>query len=341
MVRYFGFYKNVRCSKATLLWLLALPVFCVLVPTNPVWAEEQAHLAQWVADFKKEALTQGISPGILDQALGDFEPIAQVIELDRDQPEFKLSLDQYLSRVVRKSRVDKGRDMLSRHRSLLAEVYQRYGVQPRFLVALWGIETTFGLTSGTFPVIHAIATLAHDGRRSTYFRKELIQALRIVDKGHISLDTMRGSWAGAMGQLQFMPSTFHDFAVDFAGDARIDIWDDLGDAFASAANYLSRLGWSTGHTWGREVRLPPSFDRDMIGLETQKRLSEWQRLGVRRVGGEDLPKRPDLFGSILQPGGKGGRAFVVYENFRVILAWNKSGYFALAVGILADQIVGR
>jgi membrane-bound lytic murein transglycosylase B len=144
-----------------------------------------------------------------------------------------------------------------------------------------------------------------------------------------------------MGQLQFMPSTFHDFGVDFAGDDRIDIWHDLGDAFASAANYLSRLGWSTRHTWGREVRLPPSFDRDMIGLETQKRLSDWQRLGVRRVGGEDLPKRPDLFGSILQPGGKGGRAFVVYENFRVILAWNKSDYFALGVGILADQIVGR
>jgi membrane-bound lytic murein transglycosylase B len=331
--------KEKRSLKAALWWLLAFPVLFVLVSPGPVWAEEQAHLAQWIADFKKEALTQGISQGILDQALGDFEPIARVIELDRDQPEFTLSLEQYLRRVVRKSRVDQGRDMFSRHRSLLGEIYQRYGVQPRFLIALWGIETKFGRMTGTFPVIHALATLAYDSRRSTYFRKELIQALRIVEEGHISVGTMRGSWAGAMGQLQFMPSAFHDFGVDYSGDGRIDIWNDLGDAFASAANYLSRSGWSKGHTWGREVRLPPSFDREMIGFESQKRLGEWQSLDVRCVSGKDLPKEPDVFGSILQPGGKGGRAFLVYENFRVILAWNKSDYFALAVGILADQIV--
>jgi membrane-bound lytic murein transglycosylase B len=330
-----------RSLKDTIWWLLAVPVLFALVSPSPAWAEQKAHLAQWVADFKKEALKQGISQGMLEQALGDFEPIARVIELDRDQPEFKLSLEQYLSRVVRKSRVDQGRDMLSRHRSLLGEIYQQYGVQPRFLIALWGIETEFGRMIGTFPVIHAIATLAYDSRRSTYFRKELIQALRIVDQGHISVDNMRGSWAGAMGQLQFMPSAFRDFGVDYSGDDRIDIWNDLGDAFASAANYLSRSGWSTGHTWGREVRLLPSFDREMIGLGIQKRLSEWQSLDVRCVSGKDLPKKPDLSGSILQPGGKEGRAFLVYQNFRVILAWNKSDYFGIAVGTVADRIVGR
>jgi membrane-bound lytic murein transglycosylase B len=341
-----GFYRRTltkgKCSlEAALLWLLVVPAFLVLAPTSPVLAGDQAHLAQWVGCFKEEALRQGISGEILDQAFEDFEPIARVIELDRDQPEFKLSLEQYLDRVVRKSRVEKGRDMLSRHRSLLGEVYQRYGVQPRFLVALWGIETAFGVMTGKFPVIHAIATLAYSGRRSTYFRKELIQALRIAEEGHISVVKMQGSWAGAMGQLQFMPSAFHDFGADFSRDGRIDIWNDLGDAFASAANYLSRWGWSTGHTWGREVGLPRRFDRGMIGLATRKRLSEWQSLGVRRVNGKDLPKKPDLFGSIMQADGKEGRAFVVYKNFRVLLAWNKSDYFGIAVGILADRIVGR
>jgi len=340
MSRCHGFYRDLR-YKAALVWFLAVPVLLVPVPPCPAGAEEHAHLAQWVRDFKEEALTRGISLGILDQAFVDFEPIARVIELDRDQPEFRLHLEEYLRRVVSKSRVDQGCTMLRRHRSLLERVCTRYHVPPRFLIALWGIESNFGLTRGSFPVIHAIATLAHDGRRSTYFRTELLQALRMVEEGHISLGTMRGSWAGAMGHLQFMPSAFHNFGVDFAGDARIDIWDNLGDAFASAANYLSRSGWSKGQTWGREVRLPPNFAREMIGLGIQKRLSTWQSLGVRRANGKDLPKRPDLFGSILQPGGKGGRAFVVYENFRVILAWNKSDYFALAVGTLADKLVGR
>ncbi|MEJ2725183.1 MAG: lytic murein transglycosylase [Deltaproteobacteria bacterium] len=327
--------------KTALLALLVVAVLLALNPKSSMCAEEQAHVAQWVAGFKKEALRQGISHRILDQAFVDFEPIARVIELDRNQPEFKLSLEKYLNRVVRKSRVEKGRDMLRRHRSLLGEVYQRYGVQPRFLVALWGIESAFGVMTGKFPVIHAIATLAYNGRRSAYFRKELIQALRIAEEGHMSLAKMRGSWAGAMGQLQFMPSAFNDFGADFSGDGRIDIWNDLGDAFASAANYLSRSGWATDYTWGREVTLPPSFDRAMIGLETWKRLSEWQSLGVRRVNGKDLPKKPDLSGSILQPDGEEGRAYVVYGNFRVFLAWNKSNYFGIAVGTLADHIVGR
>ncbi|MEJ2724883.1 MAG: lytic murein transglycosylase [Deltaproteobacteria bacterium] len=330
-----------RLLKPAQVGLLVVAALFLLAPASPVLAEEQAHLSQWVANFKKEALRRGISIRILNQAFENFEPIAQIIELDRYQPESKLSLEQYLNKVVRKSRVEKGRDILSRHRSLLGEVYERYGVQPRFLVALWGIETAFGVMTGKFPVIHAIATLAYSGRRSTYFRKELVQALRIAEAGHISLSEMRGSWAGAMGQLQFMPSAFHNFGVDFSGDGRIDIWNDLGDAFASAANYLSRSGWSTGHAWGREVRLPRSFDRMMIGLETRNRLSQWQSLGVRRVSGKDLPKKPDLFGSILQPDGKEGRAFVVYKNFRVILAWNKSDYFGIAVGTLADRIVRR
>jgi membrane-bound lytic murein transglycosylase B len=230
---------------------------------------------------------------------------------------------------------------LTRYASLLENVYQRYGVQPRFLVSLWGIETEFGRVTGKFPVIQAIATLAYDSRRSGYFRRELIQALRIADEGHVPLGKMRGSWAGAMGQLQFMPSAFHDFGVDFNQDGRVDIWNDLGDAFASAANYLSRSGWSRGHTWGREVKLPPSLDTAMLGLETWKSLSEWQSLGVCRAGGEDWLKNPDVLASILQPDGKEGRAFAVYQNFRAILAWNKSDYFGIAVGTLADQIVGR
>jgi len=328
-------------SKVAVLLLLAVAALLVIVAASPLWAEKQESLDQWLADLKTEALAQGISPKTLDRAFRDFRPIARVIELDASQPEYTLTLEQYLGRVVRKSRVVRGRDKLTRYASLLENVYQRYGVQSRFLVSLWGIETEFGRVTGKFPVIQAIATLAYDSRRSSYFRRELIQALRIADEGHVPLGKMRGSWAGAMGQLQFMPSAFHDFGVDFNQDGRVDIWNDLEDAFASAANYLSRSGWSRGHTWGREVKLPPSLDTAMLGLETQKSLSEWQSLGVRRAGGEDLPKNPDLLASILQPDGKKGRAFAVYDNFRAILAWNKSDYFGIAVGSLADQIVER
>ena len=236
-----------------------------------------------------------------------------------------------------RARVEKGRQRLRENRALLVEIGRKYGVQPRFLVAFWGIETDFGRHTGGFRVIPALATLAYDGRRSAYFRRELLNALEILDQGHIALSDMVGSWAGAMGQSQFMPSSFVTFAVDYDGDGRKDIWNTKADVFASAANYLSRVGWKGDQTWGRPVRLPKGFDTGLASLKIRKRLSAWQRLGVRRADGGDLPKR-DLMASVVLAEGPGGPAYVVYDNYHAILKWNRSTFFALAVGSLAEQI---
>jgi membrane-bound lytic murein transglycosylase B len=227
---------------------------------------------------------------------------------------------------------------------LLNSIAASYGVQPKVLVALWGVETDFGRVTGSFPVIDALVTLIYDGRRGSFFKKELIHALRILDEGHITVEEMKGSWAGAMGQLQFMPSTFSHFAVDFDNDGRADIWKNNEDAFASAANYLSKSGWMRAQTWGQEVSLPKEFERTSIRFKHRKRLSEWQALGVRPVDGHDFPSK-DLISSIIQPDGATGRAFLVHKNYRVIHRWNRSHKFSLSVGILSDLIgeplVGR
>ena len=294
----------------------------------------------WLEGVRKEARERGLKETTIESALSGIAPIARVVELDRKQPEFKLTLDQYLSRVVSKARVDKGRARLAEHRDLLRRVSAKYNVQPRFIVALWGIETDFGRHLGGFPVIEALASLAFDGRRSAYFRKELFNALTIVDQGHIAAKKMMGSWAGAMGQNQFMPSSFLRYAVDYNGDGKRDIWGTHEDIFASSANYLSRVGWRGDQTWGRMVRLPENFDRALAGLKIRKGLRDWQRLGVRRPDGSDLPTR-NLRSSILLPGGAAGTPYVVYDNFRAILRWNRSNLFATAVGTLADRIAGR
>jgi membrane-bound lytic murein transglycosylase B len=204
-------------------------------------------------------------------------------------------------------------------------------------VALWGAETDFGRVTGSFQVIDSLITLIYDGRRGTFFRKELIHALRILDEGHVSIDEMKGSWAGAMGQLQFMPSTFRSFAVDFNDDGRKDIWKSHEDAFASAANYLSQSGWNYDQTWGQEVFFPEEFDRTSIRFKHRKRLSEWKALGLRPLDGRNFPSK-DFISSIIQPNGAAGQAFLVYGNYRVILRWNRSHRFALSVGMLSDLI---
>ena len=293
----------------------------------------------WLEGVRKEARERGLKEATIVSALSDIRPIARVVELDRKQPEFKLTLDQYLTRVVSKARVEKGRARLAEHRDLLRKVSAKYNVQPRFIVALWGIETDFGRHLGGFPVIQALASLAFDGRRSAYFRKELFNALTIVDQGHIGAKAMMGSWAGAMGQNQFMPSSFLRYAVDYDGDGRRDIWGTQADIFASSANYLSKVGWRGDQTWGRRVRLPKGFDRSLAGLKIRKGLNDWQRLGVRLPDGSDLPRR-NLRSSILLPGGVNGPPYAVYDNFRAILRWNRSNLFATAVGSLADRIAG-
>ena len=308
---------------------------------QPCLGGDEKNFDHWLAEVKVDALAGGISEKTVNTAFRDVKPIPRVIQLDRNQPELKLTLKAYLDRVVTSKQVGRGRRRLAQKRDLLAEIAGRYRVQPRFLVALWGIETNYGRLSGGFPVVGAVATLAYDGRRRQFFRGELLNALHILDGGHITPEKMRGSWAGAMGQLQLMPSTFRSYAVDFDGDGRIDIWSNLGDAFASGANYLSRRGWKEDQTWGREVRMTRSIERKLIGLETELTLDDWRIHGVRRLNGKDLPRAPNLMASLIQPDGPGGRVFLVYENYRVILKWNKSILFGIAVGLLADGIGGQ
>ncbi|MGQ4808693.1 Tn3 family transposase TnXax1 [Candidatus Entotheonellaceae bacterium PAL068K] len=266
-----------------------------------------------------------------------LQPLPRVIELDRKQLEYTMTLTDYLQRVVSPARVQHGKRRFKTHRELLARVSAAHGVQPRFVVALWGIESDYGRAMGGFPVIAALATLAHDGRRSTFFRGELLHALQILDQGHIQPQTMMGSWAGAMGQSQFMPSSFRQYAIDYNGDGRRDIWTSLGDIFASIANYLARTGWRGNRTWGRRVTLLADIDPALAGLNVQKPLPAWQQLGIRRADGSDLPRQP-LQASLLLPEGPKGPAYLVYQNFRTLLKWNRSHYFALAVGKLADAL---
>ena len=302
-------------------------------------AGETVSFQKWVEDLRREAAAQGIRPSTLEPALGALKTLPRVIELDRKQPEFTLTFRQYMDRVVPAARVEKGRHLLRENRALLDEVGAKFGVQPRFVVAFWGIESDFGRLTGGFAVIRALATLAYDGRRSAYFRGELINALKILDGGHIGLAKMTGSWAGAMGQAQFMPSSFLAYAVDYDGDGRKDIWNTKADVFASAANYLARVGWKGDQTWGRPVRLPGGFDTGLASLKVRKHLGEWQGLGVRRADGGDLPGR-DLVASLVLAEGPGSPAFLVYATYRAILKWNRSTFFALAVGSLAERIGG-
>ena len=322
------------------LMTLVLPLLFLTLGYAIVAGAQAEDFAAWVAAFRAEALAEGISSETLDAVLPGLTFRDRVVELDRRQPEGTLTYAEYLSRVLPPARVNRGKRLLRKHRAVLTEIGDAYGVQPRFIVALWGIESDFGRVTGGFPVLDSLATLAFDGRRGAFFRGQLIDALRIVDDGHIQPDKMLGSWAGAMGQSQFMPSSFQQFAVDHDGDGRRDIWGTLPDVFASAANYLARAGWQHDQTWGRRVRLPAGFDLALTGLDVTQSLDEWQVLGVRRSNGDDLPTRP-LPASVILPGGAEGPAFLTYPNYRVLLKWNRSHYFATTVGQFADMLAAR
>lgn len=302
--------------------------------------ENGQPFAAWLEELRAEALEKGISPETLDAALSGVEPIPRVIELDRRQPEFTWTFRKYMTNLVNDARIEKGKRKYAENKVLLEEIGAKYGIHPRFLVSFWGLETDFGrLAEGYFPTISALATLAHDGRRSKFFRAQLLAALKILDEGHITPERMKGSWAGAMGHFQFIPTTFVAYAQDYDGDGKRDIWGNPADAYASAANFLTKSGWKDGEIWGREVKLPEGFDFNLSGMKIKKTLSAWQALGVRRIDGAALPKA-DVQASLIAPSGAAGPAFLVYDNFNTIMVWNRSVYYALAVGHLADRIVG-
>jgi membrane-bound lytic murein transglycosylase B len=293
-----------------------------------------AAFAVFLSSVRRDAIAQGVRAATVDLALRQTEYLPHVIELDRAQPEHTMTFAGFLEKVVTPQKTADGRAELSENWPLLMRVYQRFNVQPRFIVALWAVESNFGKVMGNYKVVSSLATLAYDGRRSEIFRPELIAALRIIDQGNIQSDAMLGSWAGAMGQCQFMPTTFLNFAVDFDGDGKRDIWGDRADVLGSIANYLAQLGWRGNESWGRSVVVPADFDARLAGLEQRRTMAEWSRLGVRPADSTPLPA---VEASLVLPDGAGGPALLVYDNFRAIMKWNKSTFFAGAVGLLADS----
>lgn len=301
-------------------------------------AEVEKQFAQYVNGLKEEALAKGYQPDTLDKAFADIEYYQRAVELDKNQPEFKLTLDTYLPRAVPEWKADKALEKYREHQELLDEIGAEYGVQPRFIVALWGIETNFGSFTGGFKVVSALTTLAFDGRREGFFKKQLWEALTIIEEGHIQPQQMKGSWAGAMGQTQFMPSSFMSFAVDYEGDGKKDIWNSYGDVFASAANYLKSVGWRDDVTWGRQVQLPDNFDTTLADLDVKKSLDQWQAMGITRMDGSRLPQRDDIKASVVIPDDREGRVYLAYANYDALMRWNRSHYFVAAVGYLSDRI---
>lgn len=298
-----------------------------------------AEFAGCIAALKLRARSAGISDGVIDDVLDNVSRVERVVELDRRQPEFTQTFADYYNRRVTAERVARGRALLAEHRDLLERVQRRYGVPAHYLVSFWGLETNFGSYFGKMPVPDSLATLACDPRRSGFFADELLAALRIVDAGDIESDRMLGSWAGAMGHMQFLPSVFLRYAIDADGDGRRDLWGSVPDALTSAGNFLEGLGWQSGLRWGREVQLPADFDFSLAGRHDTRPLSFWAGLGVTDAYGRPLP--PLAFeASVLVPAGHDGPAFIVYKNFNVIMRWNRSENYALAVGRLADRIAG-
>jgi membrane-bound lytic murein transglycosylase B len=316
--------------------LAAAPLLAVPLGGG-IAAAAESDFSGFLAEVRRDAFAQGIRPATIEIAFRYIQYLPHVIELDQRQPEQRLTFAEYLDKVVTQQRLDDARRHLVDNWELLQRVWQRFRVQPRFVVALWGVESDFGRTMGSYSVPAALATLAYEGRRGPMFRAELIAALKILDQGDIRADAMVGSWAGAMGQCQFMPTTFLSYAVDFDGDGRRDIWNERTDVLGSIANYISRLGWRAEENWGREVAVPSNFDSRLAGLESRRSTIEWSRLGVRPVGAAPFTGREPP-ASLVLPDGIGGAALLVYDNFRVIKRWNNSNYFAAAVGYIADSI---
>jgi len=318
-----------------------------------------AKFAAWKQQIRQEALAKGISSATLDAVMPTIkQPVKKVVKRDRNQPEVVQSYAGYLTRRLSDWRISKGREQFWGSQDTLQAAAARFQVQPRFITAIWGIETNYGTIPLTLSVFDAVTTLAYDGRRAKRFRQELFAALEIVDKGYASLDMMKGSWAGALGQPQFMPDSYLRYAVDQDGDGKRNIWTSKADVHASIANYLSTFGWRNDQTWGRMVNLPKDGETTLVGKQSEglkapgscgryksigiwRDLQEWQDLGVRRTDGSDLPARANLPTALIV-GDKGdNQGYLVYQNFCTIMRYNPSFKYALAVGMLSDLVKQR
>ena len=298
-----------------------------------------ANSADFVRRLWPQAEARGVSRSAFEAAFSGYNYIPKIMELTQKQPEFSQTVQQYIDKRVTTAQAQKGQAMRAEWNQTLTGSEQRWGVQPEIVLAIWGMETNFGGFMGGENTIHALATLTEGGYRPDYFRDELLTALRIVTDGHVSARNMTGSWAGAMGHTQFMPSSFMRYAVDYNGDGRKDIWNSVQDALGSTANYLHSFGWRKGETWGYEVKLPSGFDFAAARGIDKAPLSQWQAMGITRVSGRAFP-RPSDVGRLYMPAGAAGPAFLLLPNFDVIKRYNNSDSYALAVGHLADRIIG-
>ena len=317
-----------------------------LPPIAPV-APLPVPFDEWLAGVRAEAAERGIRPEVIQEALADVAPVEQVLERDRTQPEFTLDLEAYLKRRLTRSTIRTAQQMYARHRALLRRIGEQYGVSPRVLVSVWGIESNFGRFAGVRPTISTLATLAYDQRRGAFFRGELFSALEILNRGDIELDRLKGSWAGALGQPQFMPSSYLKYAQDFDGDGRRDIWSSQADVFASVAYYLQQHGWTRGESWGREIRIPPklrdeatAIPRRELGCRAERIMTDprpltaWRKLGLRALNGGPLPSSA-MEASLVQAG---TRSFLLYPNYGAILEYNCAHTYALSVVLLSDRL---
>ena len=302
--------------------------------------DAQEDFPTCIARLQNQALNAGVSEKTTQDVLGQVKPLPKLLSYDRNQPEFVQTFTGYFSKRVNNWRIDKGREKLAQHRQFLAKLTQQYGVPAHYLIAFWGLETNFGGYKGKIPTIAALTTLACDQRRSAYFSDELVQALLLLERENLTPEKMIGSWAGAMGHTQFMPTAYMKYAKDGDGDGKVDLWDNELDALASAANFLQNLGWKAGYRWGREVLLPESFDYQLADKSQPKALSFWADKQITQVNGQPLGKS-DIQAALVVPAGHTGSAFLIYDNFEVILRWNNSEYYGIAVGHLADRIAGQ
>ena len=306
-----------------------------LAPEN---VPETQNFEEFLDDIRHQALDQGISKVTLDQALSALTPNPKVLKFDRTQAEFSQNFWHYLGSRVSEYRLNNGAEKLNIHQRVLQNNYQKYGVPPHIIIAFWGLETNYGTYTGNLSLVRSLATLSHDLRRREFFTQQLLALLKLIDEGKIPADA-KGSWAGAMGNVQFMPTNVATYGIDADQDGEIGLWDNTQDIFASAANFLQKIGWHRGERWGREVSIPQNFDYQLATLKNKKTVNEWQALGVRTAQGQDLPSST-LNASLILPMGYNGPAFLAYRNFRAILRWNHSILYALSVGHLSDRLAG-
>lgn len=323
-----------------MLLCVVLGAFAAAASPDPAFTGPEPDFDEWLEGVKSEAVERGFEPELVEVAFSGVAPREATIASDRKQPEFGKGFCGYVNRRLSSTRIARGKQMLREHADLLGRIQAEYGVPARFIVALWGLETNFGDYMGDVPVFHALATLAYDPRRANFFREEIFAALQVASEGHREPKKMHGSWAGAMGQTQLMPSSFLANAVDYDGDGRKDVWGSLEDALASAASYLRRAGWNPGETWGREVRAPADFSARRKTLPKSRSVSGWRALGVKRADGQPLPTA-SIPAAILYPTRDRTPVFLTYPNFQRLLDWNRSNFFAITVGSLADILGGR